>query len=74
MTKSVKEGTAHLVIIANDTSQKARERIEYLCDVFECKSVVYGTKAELGRFTGNREKSVICLTDEGFKKALLEKL
>lgn len=72
--KAVKEGTAHLVVIACDTSEKSKSRIIKLCDAFDCKTAVFGSKAELGHFTGAHSKSVICLTDEGFSKALLKLL
>ncbi len=73
-TKAVKEGTACLVIIAEDTSEKSTKRIESLCDLFETKHCVYGNKEKLGHFTGNRDKSVICITDEGFARAFLKLL
>lgn len=73
-TKAVKEGAAFLVIIAEDTSEKSTLRIKSLCDLFETKHCVYGNKESLGHFTGNRDKSVICITDEGFATALLKLL
>lgn len=72
--KALKEGYAWLVVIATDTSEKAQARIKRSCAFFECDAVVYGTKADLGRFTGNREKSVICITDEGFAVSLKKKI
>ncbi len=72
--KALKEGMAHLVIIASDTSEKSKARIMKACDVFGSKAVVFGSKTELGHFIGARDKSVICLTDEGFSNALLKKL
>ncbi len=72
--KALKEGMAYLVIIAEDTSEKAKERIQYACKNFECDAVVFATKKDLGHFTGNREKSVICLTDAGFSKSLKKML
>lgn len=70
--KVVKEGFACLVIIASDTSDKSKSRIMHACEIFNCKSVVFGSKEELGRFTGNKSKSVICLVDEGFSNAFLK--
>jgi len=72
--KALKEGNAWLVVIAADTSEKAQARIKRSCEFFECDAAVYGTKAELGHFTGNREKSVICITDEGFAASLKKKI
>ena len=72
--KALKEGYAHLVVIATDTSEKAQARIKRSCNFFECDVCVYGTKDDLGHFTGNRDKSVICITDEGFASALKKRL
>ena len=70
--KALKEGKAHLTVIAADTSEKSKARISRACDVFGCKAVGFGSKAELGHFTGAQNKSVICLTDEGFSNGLLK--
>lgn len=72
--KALKEGTAYLVIIASDTSEKATARITRSCQYFGCDVLVYGTKETLGHFTGNRDKSVICITDEGFASTLKQRL
>ncbi len=70
--KALKEGMACLFIIASDTSEKATERLQGACRAFDCQSVVYGNKEELGHAIGAKGKSVICLTDQGFSKALLK--
>lgn len=73
-TKTLQEGLGYLVIIATDTSEKSTKRLMGISENYECKSVIYGTKEELGRFTGKTEKSVIVITDEGLAKALLNKI
>ena len=73
-TKALKEGMAYLLIIASDTSEKARKRLQEACEFYDCPSVVYGSKEELGHAIGAQGKSVICLTDDGFSKALLKML
>ncbi len=70
--KSLKEGMAYLLIIASDTSERSKERIMKMCEIFSCECVVFGSKEELGHFTGSKDKSVICINDEGFSKALLK--
>lgn len=72
--KALKEGTAYLVIIASDTSEKSKARITRSCKYFGCDVLVYGTKETLGHFTGHKDKSVICITDEGFANALKKRL
>lgn len=73
-TKTLQEGLGYLVIIASDTSDKSTKRLMGISENYECKSVIYGTKEELGRFTGKTEKSVIVITDEGLANALLKKI
>jgi len=73
-TKTLQEGRAYLVIIAKDTSEKSTKRLTGISENYECKSVIYGTKEELGRFTGKTEKSVIAITDEGLSNAILKKI
>lgn len=73
-TKTLQEGYGDLVIIATDTSEKSTRRLTGIAENYECKSVIYGTKADLGRYTGKTEKSVICITDKGLADAILKKL
>ena len=72
-TKTLQEGLGYLVIIASDTSEKSTKRLMGISENYDCKSVIYGTKEELGRFTGKKEKSVIVITDEGLANALLNR-
>lgn len=70
--KALKESMAYLFIIASDTSDKAKARLQSACEAFDCRAVIYGNKEELGHAIGAKGKSVICLTDQGFSKALLK--
>ncbi|MBQ3181840.1 MAG: ribosomal L7Ae/L30e/S12e/Gadd45 family protein [Clostridia bacterium] len=72
-TKTLQEGLCHLVVIATDTSEKSTKRLMGISENYECKSIVYGTKEELGKFTGKKEKSVIAITDEGLAQAIAKK-
>ena len=71
MSKTFKDVMSEL---ATDTSEKAQVRIMRSCAYFACDVCVYGTKDDLGHFTGNRDKSVICITDAGFAVALKKRL
>ena len=63
-TKTLQEGLGYLVVIAKDTSEKSTKRLVGISENYECKSIIYGTKEELGKFTGKKEKSVIIITDK----------
>lgn len=72
-TKALQEGICHLVVIAKDTSEKSTKRLTGISENYGCKSIVYGTKEELGKFTGKKEKSVIAITDSGFADTIVKK-
>ncbi len=69
-TKTLQEGLGCLVIIAKDTSEKSTKRLMGISENYECCAIVYGTKEELGKFTGKKEKSVIVITDKGLANAI----
>ncbi len=73
-TKTLQEGLGYLVVIATDTSEKSTKRLMGISQNYECRAVVYGTKEELGKFTGKKEKSVVVITDKGFSDAILKKI
>ncbi len=73
-TKTLQEGYGELVVIATDTSEKSTKRLMGISENYGCRCVIYGTKEELGRFCGKEAKSVICITDKGFKDAVLKKI
>ena len=73
-TKTLQEGLGYLVVIAKDTSEKSTKRLVGISENYECKSIIYGTKEELGKFTGKKEKSVIIITDKGLAEAIIKKV
>ena len=73
-TKTLQEGLGHLVVIAEDTSEKSTKRLMGISENYGCQSIIYGTKEELGKFTGKKEKSVIIITDKGLADAILKKI
>lgn len=72
-TKALQEGVSFLVVIAIDTSEKSTKRLKGIAENYGCAAIVYGTKEELGKFTGKKEKSVIAITDEGLAEAIAKK-
>jgi len=72
-TKALQLGECYLVVIATDTSEKSTKRLKGISENYGCEAIVYGTKEELGKFTGKKEKSVIAITDEGLSSAIIKK-
>lgn len=68
--KSIKEGSAWLVIIASDASANTTKKFSNSCEFYEVQRYIYGTKEELGRAIGRDMRSSLAITDEGFAKSL----
>ena len=47
--KSIKDGSAWLVIIASDASDNTTKKFSNSCEFYEVQQYIYGTKEELGR-------------------------
>lgn len=72
--KSIKEGSAFLVIIALDASENTRKKFSNSCEFYKVPKFIYGTKDELGRAIGRDMRSSLAVTDEGFAKSLTKHL
>ena len=72
--KSVKSGEAFLAIIAKDASENTKKEYKDMCSYYGCEILFYGTKDSLGDILGKSNRTVIAVTDEGFKNSILKKL
>ena len=72
--KAIKTGRACLAIVAGDASDNTRKAFRNLCDFYQTPMEIYGSKEELGRWTGRKYRASICILDEGFAKALIKKI
>jgi len=68
--KSIKEGTACLVVIASDASDNTKKKFTNSCEFYKVAKVILGTKEELGHAIGKDIRSSLSVTDEGFAKSL----
>ena len=62
--KYVKEGKAHLVLVAEDASQNTKKSAHDMCVFYEVPLYDIGTK----------DRALIAVTDENFAKAMTKKL
>ncbi len=69
----VKKGKAHLVIIAKDISENGKKAMSDCCNFYKVRYIEYGTKSDLGKFTGSDERAVVAISDRGFAKTILDK-
>ena len=55
-----------LVIVANDTSEKSKKNIKYVCTNYEIPVIELSTMEELGTVIGKRNRAIIGIKDKGF--------
>lgn len=72
--KCVKSGRAYLTVTAEDASDNTKKKFSDMCTFYDVPMLVFGTKEELGRWTGKTYRASICILDEGFAKSLLKKV
>ena len=72
--KAVKSGSARLVIVACDASDQTKKSFIDMCRFYQTPICFYGTKEELGRWSGKAYRASICILDEGFAKSVIKKM
>lgn len=77
-TESVLEGInknqIELVIIAEDTSQKTKQKIENVCRQKNVNIKIFGTIFDNSKAIGKVNKAIIGIKDKNLAKAILEKI
>ena len=71
---SVKDGSAMLVIIAEDASANTKKLFTNKCTFYEVPVYEYGTKEELGRAIGKDVRSSLGVSDAGLAEAIIKQL
>ncbi len=71
---SVKDGTALLVIVADDASDNTKKLFRDKTSFYKVPFFVFGTKEELGHAIGKEERSSVAITDSGMANNLIGKL
>ena len=72
--KSVKEGSAFLVLVSEDASDNTKKKFSNTCEFYGVPRYFFGTKNELGHAIGKEMRSSLAITDEGFAKSLIKHL
>ena len=65
--KAVKEGKAHLVIVAGDASDNTKKHFRDMCSFYE-------DKESLGHHIGKEFRASLAVTNEGLAKAVIKQL
>ena len=71
--KAIKSGDSQLIIIACDSSENAKKAITDCCRHYRVQYIEYGSKEELGQFTGSAYRAVVSVNDRNFAQAILQK-
>jgi ribosomal protein L7Ae-like RNA K-turn-binding protein len=72
--KSVKSGTAKLVIVAGDASDNTKKEFRDMCTFYKVPCYFYGTKEELGKSMGKEIRASLSITDDGFAGSIIKLL
>ncbi len=72
--KAVKNGSAKLVVAAEDASDNTKKLFSNMCEFYEVPFAVFGSKEELGHCIGKTYRASICILDEGFAKTVKDKI
>lgn len=68
--KEVKEGRAHLVIVADDASDNTKKKFQNMCDFYQVPIYFYKDKDTLGHAMGKEFRASLVILDEGFAKGI----
>ena len=72
--KSVKDGSARLVIVGTDASANTKKNFRDMCSFYKVPYYEYGTKEELGHATGKEMRASLAVIDDGFAGTLKKQL
>ena len=72
--KSIKEGTAMLVLVSGDASDNTKKKFSNSCEFYEVPRFFFGTKDELGHAIGKEFRSSCAITDKSLAEAFLKSL
>ena len=68
--ESIKKYEACLIVCACDASENTKKRLTDMCRYRNIPVCFYGTKQEIGKFTGKDERSAAAVTDSGFAERI----
>ena len=69
--KSIKQGKAKLVFVAEDASENTIKKFKNSCFHYRIPFYQYGNKDELGKIIGKEMRSSLSIEDEGFGERIV---
>lgn len=67
--KAVKSKKAGMVILSSEASDNTKKKFSNMCEFYQVPIYFYGTKEQLGRFTGKEFRASVAILGEDFKGA-----
>lgn len=68
--KAVKEGSARLVILAEDASDNTKKMFGNMCEFYQLPLYTMSNKELLGHAIGKQIRASLAVTDDGLAKAI----
>ncbi len=72
--KAVQEGSAYLVIIAEDASANTKKKFINKCKYYNVPCVICETMDRLGHMIGKESRTSVAVTEQHFAEQLIKKL
>jgi ribosomal protein L7Ae-like RNA K-turn-binding protein len=70
--ESIQKHKSHLIIIAEDISEKTQKNIEYISEKNSVKVLKFGTIETLSKAIGKNNRAIISINDNNFAKELIK--
>ena len=64
--KSVKSGRSHMVIVSEEASDNTKKMFTNMCTHYKVPIYLFGTKEELGHFTGKKFRASVAVLGHEF--------
>lgn len=72
--EAIKSGKAKLVIISQEASPNTLKKFSDMCGYRDIDIIRVGSKEELGKCIGKDDRTLVAVTDTGFKGMILDAL
>lgn len=72
--RSVKDGSACLVVVATDASDNTKKNFRDMCTYYHVPIEEYGSKDELGHAIGKEMRASLAINDQGFANSVQSKI
>ncbi len=72
--KAVKEGSAYLVVVADDASDNTKKKFRNMCEYYQVTLKVFADKNALGNACGKEFRASLAVIDEGLANAVMKQI